>query len=191
MNIGEIATGVDPPFDVNAVIEIPRGRAGEGRAGKGVRGHVGPVRRATDVPSDGHEVTAGAGHRRCRSAEHDGEGPKVMLRAVMDALPAQQATGLPHASKVRPTDTSGRTVPVMPACGHDMGVTWLIGAKSPGCVEGDAEGRLSTSRGNAGAQAMSPKAREIPTNHNPRFAPVIHPTGVEALAVAAQAWLSR
>src|SRR6185437_10327964 len=34
---------------------------------------------------------------------------------------------------------------------------------------------------------------EIPTNHNPRFAPVIHPTlqtGVEALVVAAQAWLS-
>jgi amidohydrolase len=35
---------------------------------------------------------------------------------------------------------------------------------------------------------------DIPTNHNPRFAPVIHPTleaGVEALVVAAQAWLSR
>jgi metal-dependent amidase/aminoacylase/carboxypeptidase family protein len=34
---------------------------------------------------------------------------------------------------------------------------------------------------------------EIPTNHNPRFAPVIHPTletGVEALVVAAQVWLS-
>jgi len=34
---------------------------------------------------------------------------------------------------------------------------------------------------------------EIPTNHNPRFAPVIHPTleaGLEALVVAAQAWLS-
>ncbi len=34
---------------------------------------------------------------------------------------------------------------------------------------------------------------EIPTNHNPRFAPVIHPTleaGVEALVVAAQAWLA-
>jgi metal-dependent amidase/aminoacylase/carboxypeptidase family protein len=37
------------------------------------------------------------------------------------------------------------------------------------------------------------KIGEIPTNHNPRFAPVIHPTletGVEALVVAAQAWLS-
>jgi amidohydrolase len=33
----------------------------------------------------------------------------------------------------------------------------------------------------------------LPTNHNPRFAPVIHPTlevGVEAMVVASQAWLS-
>jgi hippurate hydrolase len=38
------------------------------------------------------------------------------------------------------------------------------------------------------------KVHEIPTNHNPRFAPVIHPTlrtGVEALVVSAKAWLSR
>lgn len=34
---------------------------------------------------------------------------------------------------------------------------------------------------------------DLPTNHNPRFAPVIHPTleaGVEAMVVASQAWLS-
>jgi hippurate hydrolase len=40
----------------------------------------------------------------------------------------------------------------------------------------------------------SGKLSEIPTNHNPRFAPVIQPTletGVEAMVVAAQAWLSR
>jgi hippurate hydrolase len=37
------------------------------------------------------------------------------------------------------------------------------------------------------------KLSEIPTNHNPRFAPVIRPTletGVQAMVVAAQAWLS-
>jgi len=36
------------------------------------------------------------------------------------------------------------------------------------------------------------KVNEIPSNHNPRFAPVIHPTlrtGVEALVVAARAWV--
>ena len=43
-----------------------------------------------------------------------------MLRADMDALPVQEATGLPYASKVTATDTTGKLVPVMHACGHDM-----------------------------------------------------------------------
>jgi len=37
------------------------------------------------------------------------------------------------------------------------------------------------------------RINELPTNHNPRFLPVIHPTlatGVEALVVASQAWLA-
>jgi hippurate hydrolase len=51
-----------------------------------------------------------------------------MLRADMDALPVEEATGLPYASKVRATDRDGKTVPVMHACGHDMHVTWLAGA---------------------------------------------------------------
>jgi hypothetical protein len=41
----------------------------------------------------------------------------------------------------------------------------------------------------AGATGLN----EIPTNHNPRFAPVIHPTlqtGIEVLVVAARAWLA-
>lgn len=43
----------------------------------------------------------------------------VLLRAHMDALPVQEATGLPYAS-----ETPG----VMPACGHDLHVAWLTGA---------------------------------------------------------------
>jgi hippurate hydrolase len=58
----------------------------------------------------------------------NGEGPRVMLRADMDALPVQEATGLPYASKMTASDGSGKTVPVMHACGHDMHVAWLIGA---------------------------------------------------------------
>jgi hippurate hydrolase len=50
-----------------------------------------------------------------------------MLRADMDALPVREATGLPYASNVT-TDQNGKSVPVMHACGHDMHVTWLIGA---------------------------------------------------------------
>src|SRR5690348_13553739 len=76
----------------------------------------------------GYEVTAGVGKTGVVGLLRDGEGPGVMLRADMDALPVQEATGLPYASKVTATDSTGKTVPVMHACGHDMHVTWLIGA---------------------------------------------------------------
>jgi metal-dependent amidase/aminoacylase/carboxypeptidase family protein len=45
----------------------------------------------------------------------------------MDALPVREATGLPYASKITANE-NGKSVPVMHACGHDMHVTWLIGA---------------------------------------------------------------
>jgi hippurate hydrolase len=48
----------------------------------------------------------------------------------MDALPVEEMTGLPYASKVRADDREGRNVPVMHACGHDMHVAWLVGAST-------------------------------------------------------------
>ena len=58
----------------------------------------------------------------------NGEGPTVLLRADMDALPVEEATGLAYASKVVSTDPDGNSVPVMHACGHDVHVTCLLGA---------------------------------------------------------------
>lgn len=55
-------------------------------------------------------------------------GPTVMLRADMDALPVTEATGLPYASTTKARDEDGIEVGVTHACGHDMHVTWLIGA---------------------------------------------------------------
>jgi amidohydrolase len=75
----------------------------------------------------GFEVTTGVGKTGVVGLLRNGEGPTVMLRADMDALPVQEATGLPYASKVTATDSAGKRVPVMHACGHDMHVTWLIG----------------------------------------------------------------
>jgi hippurate hydrolase len=46
----------------------------------------------------------------------------------MDALPVKEATGLAYASSVTARDSEGNIVPVMHACGHDMHVTWLVGA---------------------------------------------------------------
>jgi amidohydrolase len=58
-----------------------------------------------------------------------GAGPSrvVALRADMDALPVQEATGLPFASTATGTYL-GQTVPVAHACGHDAHVAMLLGA---------------------------------------------------------------
>ena len=60
---------------------------------------------------------------------------------------------------------------------HAPSVFWFVGGTDPDrYAKAKAAGRLN----------------EIPTNHNPHFAPVLHPTlqtGVEAMVVAARAWL--
>ncbi len=76
----------------------------------------------------GYEVTTGIGKTGVVGLLRNGDGPTIMLRADMDALPVKEATGLPYASSITATDSEGKTVPVMHACGHDMHVTWLIGA---------------------------------------------------------------
>jgi hippurate hydrolase len=76
----------------------------------------------------GYEVTTGVGKTGVVGLLRNGEGPVVMFRADMDALPIAEATGLPYASTVTATDGEGNTVPVMHACGHDMHTTWLAGA---------------------------------------------------------------
>ncbi len=76
----------------------------------------------------GYEVTTGVGNTGVVGLLRNGTGPTVMLRADMDALPVEEATGVAYASKVKVTDRDGKTVPVMHACGHDMHVTWLAGA---------------------------------------------------------------
>jgi hippurate hydrolase len=83
---------------------------------------------ADHLKKAGYEVTTGVGKTGVVGLLRNGDGPTVMLRADMDALPVKEATGLPYASEVTATDAEGNTVPVMHACGHDMHVTWLIGA---------------------------------------------------------------
>src|SRR6185437_2645446 len=76
----------------------------------------------------GFEVTTGIGKTGVVGILRNGEGPTVMLRADMDALPVEEATGLPYASKVKAKDRQGNTVPVGHMCGHDMHVPCLVGA---------------------------------------------------------------
>jgi amidohydrolase len=76
----------------------------------------------------GYEVTEGVGKTGVVGLLRNGDGPTVMLRADMDALPIEEATGLPYASKVKAKDREGIMVSVGHMCGHDMHVAWLIGA---------------------------------------------------------------
>ena len=78
----------------------------------------------------GYEVTTGIGRTGVVGLLRNGDGPNVMLRADMDALPVEEATGLPYASKVKATDREGNTVPVGHMCGHDMHVAWLVGVST-------------------------------------------------------------
>lgn len=76
----------------------------------------------------GYEVRDRIGGTGVVGVMRNGSGPTVLMRADMDALPVQEATGLPYASTVRANDAAGKDVPVMHACGHDMHVTCLLGA---------------------------------------------------------------
>jgi amidohydrolase len=76
----------------------------------------------------GYAVTTGVGRTGVVGMLRNGQGPTVMLRADMDALPIAENTGLAYTSKVTTTDAKGNTVPVGHMCGHDMHVAWLVGA---------------------------------------------------------------
>ena len=76
----------------------------------------------------GFEVTTGVGRTGVVGILKNGAGPTVMLRTELDALPVEEKTGLPYASKATAKNAAGETVPVMHACGHDVHMTAWIGA---------------------------------------------------------------
>ena len=57
----------------------------------------------------------------------NGDGPVVLLRTDLDALPVEEKTGLPYASSVKARNAKGEEVCVMHACGHDIHMTTLLG----------------------------------------------------------------
>jgi amidohydrolase len=83
---------------------------------------------AARLSESGFDVTTGVGRTGVVGVLRNGDGPLVLLRADMDALPVEEKTGLPYASVTRAITDSGMDVPVMHACGHDVHVTCLLGA---------------------------------------------------------------
>jgi len=73
------------------------------------------------------EVITNVGGYGVLGIMRNGNGKTVMVRADMDALPVQEATGLEYASTVTTQDDQGNTVYTMHACGHDVHMTSFIG----------------------------------------------------------------
>jgi len=84
-------------------------------------------RLASELKAAGFEVTTGVGGNGVVAVLRRGAGPTVMWRSDLDALPVKEETGLPYASSAVAADDSGRQVPVMHACGHDLHMTTLVG----------------------------------------------------------------
>ena len=75
----------------------------------------------------GCTVQAGIGGTGVVGMLSNGDGPTVLLRADMDALPVKEDTGADYASTATAQDAGGNEVPVAHACGHDIHVSCLLG----------------------------------------------------------------
>jgi hippurate hydrolase len=82
---------------------------------------------ADELKKTGAVVTPHVGKLGVVGLLKNGDGPVVLVRTDMDALPVVEDTGLPYASTVKTRDKAGREVGVMHACGHDVHMTSFIG----------------------------------------------------------------
>lgn len=86
------------------------------------------ARMAQELKKLGLQVTEKVGGTGVVAVYKNGEGPTVLIRADMDALPVEERSGLAYASKIRQVDVEGVERPVMHACGHDTHITSMVGA---------------------------------------------------------------
>lgn len=92
--------------------------------GYAVTDHVGKYPPASSEPGAEHPAWTGYG---VVAIMKNGEGPTVLVRTELDALPVEEKTGLPYASTVKTKNDAGVEVSVMHACGHDIHMTTLLG----------------------------------------------------------------
>ncbi|PYY16590.1 MAG: amidohydrolase [Acidobacteria bacterium] len=81
------------------------------------------ARLVSEIKALGYDVTSGVGGYGVVAILRNGTGPNVLLRTDTDALPVEEKTGLPFASRVHTAEGT----PVMHACGHDLHMTAWIG----------------------------------------------------------------
>ncbi len=85
---------------------------------------------AAEMRALGFEVTEQVGRTGLVAMYRNGAGPTVMVRTELDALPMEEKTGLPYASRDK-TTWQGRETFVAHSCGHDIHMaSWLGTAKT-------------------------------------------------------------
>lgn len=99
-------------------------------------------RMATELKSIGFEVTENFAGNSVVGIYKNGEGPTVMLRTDMDALPVEEKTDLEFAS-TKKAELNGSEVSVMHACGHDIHMsTWTGTVRSLVQLKNEWKGTL-------------------------------------------------
>jgi amidohydrolase len=88
------------------------------------------ARLAAEMRALGFEVTEKVGKTGLVAIYKNGDGPTIMVRTELDALPMEEKTGLPYASQVK-TNWNGRETFVAHSCGHDIHMAnWVGTAKT-------------------------------------------------------------
>src|SRR6266478_4759618 len=88
------------------------------------------ARLAAEMRALGFEVTEQVGKTGRVAIYKNGDGPTIMVRTELDALPMEEKTGLPYASHDK-TNWHGRETPVAHSCGHDIHMaSWVGTAKT-------------------------------------------------------------
>ena len=85
------------------------------------------IKLANELRKVGFEVEENFGGYGIVGILKNGEGPTILYRTDMDALPMEEKTGLPYASKVITKNIDGNDVGTMHSCGHDMHMTVWTG----------------------------------------------------------------
>jgi amidohydrolase len=85
---------------------------------------------AAEMRALGFDVTEKVGRTGLVAIYRNGEGPTIMVRTELDALPMEEKTDLPYASRVK-TNWNGKETFVAHSCGHDIHMaSWIGTAKT-------------------------------------------------------------
>ena len=161
------------------------------------------------LASAGYTVTAGIGGTGVAGVLRNGDGPTVLVRADMDALPLREETGLDYASDVVAADARGDAeasasraprpptytlLSSFPVTVNDDALTARLAAALHQTREIDARmgsedfGLFGTTAGVPSVfWGLGCAADGSPGNHSPQFAPQIEPTllaEIDALVTA-------